>query len=272
MVCFGEGHAMRGSDLSFTCQSPTCDYFTRKWRVYSLRRNGSHRAPIVQAIPKPITEQDKAHHPLQFYQYQNDTYQKNFSLLCLVTHNPDHPSNPNFYVTELRKASSSSDIGQQNLESLEAIGQSLHPCLIPSLKDETFTASQHAYANKHSIKQLEREDKSPLRILLHGIAIGERFLREDDARKDSLDQRQYNASFAASDLLRTSKGGCRRGSKFKDLISDHLNIAGVSDHVRDLLGFFGLCRSRTYLSLSEDKAVNEKIKQGWDPSGRGYGL
>ena len=35
--------------------------------------------------------------------------------------------------------------------------------------------------------------------------------------------------------------------------------------MRDLLGFLGLCRSRTYLSLAEDRAV-------WKPAGREYGL
>ena len=164
------------------------------------------------------------------------------------------------------------DISRGNLESLEAIGQSLHPYLIPPPNHELYASSQNSYTNKQSITSLQEEDQTPLRAFVHGMSTGERFFKERSADEGNLHQREDNASFTAVDLIRTSKGGCRRGSKFKDLISDHLNIGNVSDHVRDLLGFVGLCRSRTYLSLSEDKAVNEKIKQGWSPEGRGYGL
>lgn len=224
---------------------------------------------------------DKSLYPVHWYQHQDPKYKESYSLLSLVTNNPNNQNRPNFYVAELKKGANNTDIGKDNMEAVEAIGQSLHSCLIPSTKSDTFSASQRAYGSEASILDLQRQDDSPLRVLLHGISTGDRFYQEGSAdqaassegvRGDILNQRQYNATFAASDLLRTAKGGCRRGSKFKDFMSDQLNIAGVGDHVRDLVGCFGLCRSRTYLPMAENRAVNEKIRSGWDPAGRGYGL
>ena len=232
MVCFGLGHANRGAGITIGCPNYRCSYETRKWTIRTTNNNRSgdgHNAPEQQEIPKPTSDSDRDMRPVLYYQYQDRTYQQNFSILSLVTSNPDNPNNPNYYVSELKKGDNNTDIDRKDILSLEAIGQSLHPCLIPPPKHDTYSTSQCAYANKHSATQLERNDNTPLRALVHGIAVGDRFFKEgdNDGRGNQMEQREYNASYAATDLIRTAKGGCRRGSKFKDLISDHLNIAGV---------------------------------------------
>jgi len=155
---------------------------------------------------------------------------------------------------------------------LGAIGQSLHPCFLQR-RHEQDSQSHHAYAGGESIPQLERMDGSNLRRFTHGIATGLEFAEpEEDRERGAMEQRTYNMTFAASDLMRTAKGGGVRGSRLKDHLSDHLNIAGVTDRIKDLFSSIGMSRSRNYMNLAQDRAVDKIIRQGWDPKGRGYGI
>ena len=68
------------------------------------------------------------------------------------------------------------------------------------------------------------------------------------------------------------KGGGHRSSPLKNLVSDQLVASNVRDGVIKFFSSIGLCKSKEYILLSSDKAVEEKIRRGWDPFGRGYGL
>jgi hypothetical protein len=105
------------------------------------------------------------------------------------------------------------------------------------------------------------------------VAIGEDFqARTEDSITSPYQQRTYNASHVAANLIMTAKGGGRKGSKLKDYVSDKLSIAGVSERVKDLFSSLGLCRSIKYMNLAADKAVDSIIREGWDSKGRAFGL
>jgi len=46
----------------------------------------------------------------------------------------------------------------------------------------------------------------------------------------------------------------------------------VRDSIIKFFSSIGLSKSKEYITLSLDKAVEEKIMRGWDPTGKGYGL
>ena len=81
-------------------------------------------------------------------------------------------------------------------------------------------------------------------------------------------KKNNNSVFTASDLI----GGGPLGSKLKDIMSNHLNASNGGDNMKSLLSLLGLNRSKNYLSFSQDRAVDEKIKAHWDPKGEGYGV
>ena len=55
-------------------------------------------------------------------------------------------------------------------------------------------------------------------------------------------------------------------------MSNHLNASNTGTHMRRLISWLGLSRSKTYLSLSQNRAVTEKIRARWDPAGREFGI
>ena len=46
----------------------------------------------------------------------------------------------------------------------------------------------------------------------------------------------------------------------------------MRDSVINLFSWLGLCKSKSYITISSDKGVDQKIKDGWNPVGRGYGI
>ena len=73
-------------------------------------------------------------------------------------------------------------------------------------------------------------------------------------------------------MIRSAKGGGHRSSPLKNLVSDHLTASNVRDSVIQFFGSIGLSKSKEYITLLFDKTVEKKIKKGWDPTGKGYGL
>ena len=149
----------------------------------------------------------------------------------------------------------------------------MHSSLIPGIKHELYSQSSEAFSGLQSIKELEGHNNTPLRVFYRGIATGETFISaEDHGKVGAYKQKEYNATFVSADLTRTTKGGGPHGSYLKDNISNHPNTSNASDQMKSLLSILGLSQSKTYLSFSHDCAVTEKIKMGWDPKGKGYGL
>ena len=118
-------------------------------------------------------------------------------------------------------------------------------------------------------------DTSLLRRFIHGLAIGKQFSAPSERRdieRSTLYQKEYNSSYTAAETIRTGKGGGHRAGPLKNYLSDMLTASNVKDSVIDLFSKMGLCKSKNYITLSSDKAVQEKIRRGWDPTGLGYGL
>lgn len=124
-----------------------------------------------------------------------------------------------------------------------------------------------------SIEQLEASDKSPLRRFIHCIGTGIRFKQQGDrSEENNLYQKEYNSSFVAADQIRAMKGGGHRDSFLKNSISDKLLASNAKTSVIRFFSQLGLCKSPNYITISTDRAVEDKMKRGWDPTGRGYGL
>ena len=123
------------------------------------------------------------------------------------------------------------------MSALEGIGMSLHGCLLPKANMKNMTIHL-AYANEHSITDLEQLDDSPLRRFIHVVATGNKFEKaKGDTSRRAMDQSEYNTTYAVTDLIRTSKGGARRGSVLKSMISDMLMCLNASDTVITTLVF-----------------------------------
>lgn len=149
-------------------------------------------------------------------------------------------------MAELRNGEHSEDISKESREDLISIGRSLHSYLLPPKNHELYSKSAVAYAGGQSIAQLEGKDDSNLRALIHGISTGLE-LKPADESKDSIEQRTYNQTYTAADIVRTAKRGGTRGSKLKDYISDSLNLSAVPDRVKSLLNSIGISRGRKNL-------------------------
>ena len=94
------------------------------------------------------------------------------------------------------------------------------------------------------------------------MVTGEDFqARTEDSITSPYQQRAYNASHVAANLIMTAKGSGRKGSKLKDCVSDKLSIAGVSERVRDIFSSLGLCWSIEFMNLAADKAVDSIIRE-----------
>ena len=274
MQCFGSAHALRSADIKLKCPGFSCAYQSRRWIVHSpvASRTGGTRSwqQIEQCIVLPL---DFKRHPNLFFQHQPDQYRDVHSILSLVTKNRANPRASNYYAVELRNDSTNQELSNGGLSGLQEIGMALHPCLVPPDNHPLFSTSQSAFSGGRSIALLEQSDNTPLRRLLHCVAIGEDFqARTEDSITSPYQQRTYNASHVAANLIMTAKGGGRKGSKLKDYVSDKLSIAGVSERVKDLFSSLGLCRSIKYMNLAANKAVDSIIREGWDPKGRAFGL
>lgn len=161
---------------------------------------------------------------------------------------------------------------EKHLESLNAIGCALHPHLIPDRNHPLYSNSNEAFAEINSIVELERQDTTPLRQLLHGISTGEKFTQDNNIKQSAYAQKERSSIFTAADIIRTAKGGGPNGSKFKDLISNHLNASGSNDHMKTLLSHIGVSRAKTFLNFSQDVATTKMIKKGYKVKGKGFGL
>ncbi len=216
---------------------------------------------------------DFKHHPNLFFQHQPDQYRDVHSILSLVTKNIANPRASNHYAVKLRKDSTNQELSNGGLSGLQEIGMALHPCLVPPDNHPLFLTSQSAFSGGRSIAQLEQSDNTPLRRLLHCVATGEDFqARTEESMTSPYQQCAYNATHVAANLIMTAKCGGRKGSKLKDYVFDKLSITGLSERVKDLFSSLGLCRSIKYMSLAADKAVDSRIREGWDPKGRAFGL
>ena len=93
------------------------------------------------------------------------------------------------------------------------------------------------------------------------------FIKEENQK--AYQQKEYNSVFTALYLICMTKGGGPHGINLKDNISNHLNFSNVGDNMKSLLGMLGLSRSKTCISISQDRAVDENIKAGWNSKGKG---
>ncbi len=269
--CFGEAQAARS--VRFKMQCPCCNNKMASWNIHSYSsgptRNAipQHQPPIPQAIEPPLDESFIKTHPNLYYQHQTPQYRQQYVLLTLAV--PSEDGLARVFSVQLRSDGKNDEESERTLEMIYHIGKSLGPCLRPPTNKHA--KSNNTFSAMTSVERLEREDKSPLRRFIHGLAEGQA-LEDDSTGRGAYVQRERNMSFVACEMIRTLKGGgSRHASKLKDLISDSLTVAGVPDFIKDLFSKCGLGKSRNYINLAQDKAVDELIKRGWDPRGRGYG-
>jgi hypothetical protein len=153
---------------------------------------------------------------------------------------------------------------EQNVSALEGIDMSLHGCLLPKANIKN-TKMHSAYANEQSILDLEQLDDLQLCTFILVVATGNKFEKpKEDTSRRAIDQREYNATYAATDLIRTSKDGARRGSNLKSMISDMLMCSNTSDTVISFLNYLGLSYSGKHLAETSSKAVDKTLKSGWN--------
>ena len=269
--CFGHSHALRGANIKICCGGKNCSYESRRWEVHGWDVGRSRRTlPEEQEICKPTTLDDKRRHPHLFYTHQPEDYRKIYSVLSLCTVDPNDPAKSRSFTSHLRVGSNNHEIDDSDMKSLRSIGRALHPSLIPDDSHDLYSKSTEAFADLSSITDLESQDATPLRQFMHGIATGDEFTQEEGRRV--YQQKEHNAVFVATDILRTAKGGGPRGSRFKDLMTNHLNVTGSNEHMKKLLTYLGLSRSKTFLAISQDTVVARKISEGWSVLGKGYGI
>ena len=274
MVCFGRAHAIRSAEIKLQCPSDLCDRSSREWSMYEFS-DGQHLPPVSQRIVVPVRDSvDMRNHPTLYYSNQPRQYRKAHALISVSTADPDNNRKTNTYTAEL-KINQAENNNTDN-DNLERVGRTLHPYLLPTTKDKA-SQSHLTFANPHSvsINQLEAGDISPLRRFIHGLSTGKK-CNDISTRKEyeskPLYQKEYNSSYTAGEIIRATKGGGHRSSPLKNLISDRLTASNVNNSVISFLSRIGLSKSNNYITISSDKAVEQKIKEGWDPKGRGYGI
>ena len=204
-------------------------------------------------------------HPIQFFNSQGKSYREKFTLLSLIKRHPTRADANLRFTSEL----CNDNVNESHVSSgfaLEEIAKALHVLFNPCKK-----SSASSLVNSGSLIAQEQSDRSLLRRFLHTIGTGESIFSSQEKTSWSF-QRERNASFVATDLLRTMKGGGYYGSPLKQLISDHLYVGNVSDALIQFFNFVGLSRSKKTLSLSSGDAVREKIKQGWSIEGKRFGV
>ena len=258
--CFGEAQANRSVKFKMAC--PCCNASLSSWKIHtysssgSARRSGTQRqyqSPISQAISPPLDDSFITTHPNIYYQHQTPNYRRNYAILSIAVPSPD--GGARVLCTELRTDGKNDEAAPETLDKLYYIAKSLSPCLLPP--PERVAKSKDAFACMTSIQHLERDDRSPLRRFLHGLA-GAADL-DDSTTRRKYPQREHNMSFVATEMIRTLKGGgVHHASKLKDFISDNLTVAGVPDYIKDFFSECGLGKSRKYINLAQDRAVDKK--------------
>lgn len=272
LLCLDGAHASRSANLKLECPAGSCSRSSREWTIFEYI-NSVHR-PKKREIRLPKSADDKRNHPVQYYLNKKTEWRKQHAILSVTTIDEMEGRGSNSYYAELRRNEALTD--EDNVAALERIGRTLHPFLQRTKADKE-SQSHQTYANPSaiSINQLEAQDNSPLRRFVHGLSIGRRFTKAEDRKemeRKPLSQKEFNASYAATETIRAAKGGGFRSSPLKNLVSDHLTASNVRDGVIKFFSSIGLCKSKEFIQLMSDKAVEEKIKRGWDPTGRGYGL
>ena len=152
---------------------------------------------------------------------------------------------------------------EANIKELDRIDQTLHQFLVPP--NDAATKYQQTFANLQatSIDQLEASDTSPLRRFIHGLSIGCQCLNTTDQNTVPgwhQYQKEYNGSFTSAESIHTAKcGGCC-SSLLKNLVSDKLTACNAGDKVINYFCNIGLSKSTKYITISSDKAVEQKNK------------
>jgi hypothetical protein len=158
---------------------------------------------------------------------------------------------------------------EQNLR-LYCIGSSCgHAIEHPSTSADTKSQpAQGCQRNFSFIRSLEQSDHSLLWRFIHPIATG-KVLSELSRNSGKSFQRERNASFVASDLL---KGGGYHGSPLEDQVSNHLYIGNVSDLLLEFFICICLSQIKKTISLSSDSAVRDKLERGLDMTNKKWGI
>ncbi len=82
-------------------------------------------------------------------------------LSLAIANNQDRT---NLFTVELRRDGNMDGYGPDQVSSLEAIGQYLHACLLPSTSSNSSNSASNAFSLNRSVDSLEQTDKSPLRM------------------------------------------------------------------------------------------------------------
>ena len=267
MTCFGQAHADRGVSPVLKCLGTNCDHSSSSWDLHpaATRHDRQRPAPKKQRIALPSSEDQRDDHPVQFFNSQKNSYREKFTLLSLIKRHPTRADANLHFTAEM----CNDNVDESHVScgfALEEIAKALHVLFNP-----ISMSSASSFVNSGSLITLEQGDRSLLRRFLHTIATGESIFSSQGNSGWSF-QRERNASFVASDLIRTLKGGGYYGSPLKQVISDHLYVGNVSDALIQFFNFVGLSRSKKTLSLSSGDAVRDKIKQGWSVEGKRFGM
>jgi hypothetical protein len=201
-------------------------------------------------------------------------YRQDYSILSLTTRSDSDATETLTFTAELRNDGNHGEIDIPSRKALESIGIALHQCIVSH--GDKYATAQSAYAGARTIAEIEADDTSVLHTFVHCLATGRPFVMRPQVVQEDGDRgkerRMYNCSMVATDLIRSAGNNARHGSKLKDFISDHLNMAAVSRRIIDILCVLGLAQSQTYNSLAKDCAVDGIIRDGFSTIGKGYGI
>ena len=275
MMCFGRAHAERGSDVKLQCRRAHCAYRTMTWIIFTPTTNNrsgdiTRRSQEEQSIELPSNSK---RHPNVFFQHQEDWFRKVHTIFSAVTMDESSPGNSYVYAVNLRNDNKNQELSDESICELQQLGKLLHTCLRPPLDHDVYRSSTCAFCGEHSIEQIEREDRTPIKRFIYALATGNQYVDlNDDGEANVFEQRTRNIVCLATDLIRTASGGGRQGSPVKDLLSNMINTANVPRMMHQLFSSIGVSRSITHINLGTKKVVDDIIKVGWDPKGKGYGL
>ena len=260
-------HADRGAELTIRCG---CGCKSPSWIIHARWQRGQIRDE-VQRIVAPTEYHERCRHPHLFFQNTPAVYRQDYSILSLTTRSDSDATETLTFTAELRNDGNHGEIDVPSRKALESIGIALHQCIVSH--GDKYATAQSAYAGARTVTEIEADDTSVLRTFVHCLATGRPFvMRPQEDGDRGKERRMYNCSMVATDLICSAGSNARHGSKLKDFISDHLNVAAVSRRIIDILCVLGLARSRTYNSLAKDRAVDGIIRDGFSPVGKGYGI
>ena len=253
------------SNLRVSC--PNCGHHSSSWNVHPAEVSGRRGEPTKHRLRRPVNRSDRFDHPVSYFASQDPQWQSEHTIISLAKKVSPNSSGYLTFSSELYN----DDPNENHVDDandLEDIGCALHSILLPKLKH---SSNDYLMGGEDSLHKLERDDTSLLRRFVHAIATGDKLF--NNPPNDSIAwQREKNASYVATDLIRTLRGGGWHGSPLKELISTHLYIGNVNDLLFKLFSNICLSQSKKTLSLSSGQAVKEKIAKGWSTSGRRWGL